>query len=215
MNGSDRNDPTDTDIASDIADDSLPEEARRAILALIDEIEALRVEIESGNARIAELECLADTDPLTPVANRRAFVREIDRARAYLERYGGTATLIYLDIDGLKAVNDGHGHAAGDAALVAVATLLVENVRSSDTVGRLGGDELGVLLDRAGRPEAEEKVKALSTLIGMLRLPDLVDGIALSASFGIAEVAAGMAAEQALAEADAAMYADKERKRSV
>ena len=67
-----------TDEALDLQDDGIPPEARDAILRLLSEIEALRTEIEENNARIAELENLADKDPLTPVVNRRAFARELD-----------------------------------------------------------------------------------------------------------------------------------------
>lgn len=205
-----------------LTDGTLPEEARQAILRLIEEIDALRRVLKANNERIEELEHLADSDPLTPLVNRRAFVREIDRARAYVDRYGGTSILIYLDIDGLKRINDGYGHGAGDRALVAVATLLIDNVRSSDLVGRLGGDEFGVLMARAGRKDAEEKIAALAALIEALRLPldNDMDGsteggeISLSASFGIAEITGKMDAEAALNAADTAMYAEKERKKA-
>ena len=201
-----------------LSDGNLPEEARQAILRLIEEIDTLRRELQANNDRIEELEHLADADPLTPLVNRRAFVREIDRARAYVDRYGSSSILIYLDIDGLKRINDGHGHAAGDQALLAVAALLVDNVRSSDLVGRLGGDEFGVLMARASHKAAEEKVAALSALIEAIRLP-LDEGtegeeISLSASFGIAEITGKMDAEAALNAADAAMYAEKERKKA-
>ena len=213
--------PTGDEDAADLTaltDSSLPEEARQAILRLIEEIDALRQELQANNERIEELEHLADADPLTPLVNRRAFVREIDRARAYVDRYGGTSVLIYLDIDGLKRINDGHGHATGDQALLAVASLLVDNVRSSDLVGRLGGDEFGVLMARASLKAAEEKVAALSMLIEAVRLPldqdKTGDAIGLSASFGIAEITGKMDAEAALNAADAAMYAEKERKKA-
>lgn len=214
-------DPIDNEGANELealTDGSLPEEARQAILRLMEEIDALRRELLANNERIEGLEHLADADPLTPLVNRRAFVREIDRARAYVDRYGGTSMLIYLDIDGLKRINDGHGHAVGDQALVAVAALLVDNVRSSDLVGRLGGDEFGVLMARASQKAAEEKVAVLSAPVEAMRLP-LEGGregktIALSASFGIAEITGKIDAESALNVADAAMYAEKERKKA-
>lgn len=201
-------------ISASITSDDIPEEAREAILALIEEIASLRTEIKTNNERIAELEDLADSDPLTPVVNRRAFVREIDRARAYVERYGGSASLIYLDINGLKAINDGHGHAVGDQVLLAVAKLLVDNVRSSDMVGRLGGDEFGILMARADLKDAGEKAKSLSAQIEALGLLAGDAALSVSAAFGIAEITAKSDAETALTNADAAMYADKARKRA-
>jgi len=201
-------------ITANITDDGISEEARQAVLLLIEEIDALRIEIKTNNERIAELENLADFDPLTPVVNRRAFVREIDRARAYAERYGGSAGLIYLDINGLKAINDGRGHAVGDQVLLAVANLLVDNVRSSDRVGRLGGDEFGILMARADLKDAGEKAKTLSALIEALSI--LAEGAALSvsAAVGIAEITAKSDAETAITDADTAMYADKARRRA-
>jgi len=69
---------------------------------------------------MAELEAHAESDSLTAVMNRRGFQRELTRAASYLQRYGGNAALVYLDLDGFKPVNDRFGHAAGDAVLVAV-----------------------------------------------------------------------------------------------
>ncbi len=204
---------SDAEIPARLTEDDIPEEARQAILLLIEEIQALRLEIKANNERIAELEDLADSDPLTPVVNRRAFVREIDRARSYVERYGGSATLIYLDINGLKSINDCHGHAVGDRVLLAVTNLLVENVRSSDVVGRLGGDEFGVVMERAGRPDAEEKKRSLSALIDALKIPVGSESLSVSAAFGITEITARLDAEAVIAAADAAMYAEKTGKR--
>ncbi len=128
MNGSSNNKNPETNTAEtaalDLGDETIPEEAREAIRLLISEINALREEIEANNDRIAELETLADRDPLVPVVNRRAFVRELSRAKAYAERYGGTNCLLYLDIDGMKLLNDQHGHATGDAALTKLADIL-------------------------------------------------------------------------------------------
>src|SRR5690606_38161685 len=141
-------------------------------LALSDqivEIERLRFEVEQLRARVAELtdramraEALADHDVLTPTLNRRGFVAVMNRTMAYCARYGATAVLLYVDLDGFKGVNDALGHAAGDAALVQVAELLVASVRESDAVGRLGGDEFALLLLNAGLEEGQEKARRLT-----------------------------------------------------
>ena len=197
----------------DLGDETIPKEAQDAIKQLISEINALRDEIEANNDRIAELETLADRDPLVPVVNRRAFVREISRAKAYAERYGGTNCLLYLDIDGMKQLNDQHGHATGDAALMTLADILQQNVRASDLVGRLGGDEFGVLLAQADRKTAEEKAIRLQELIKQAKIK-LADGtIALSATFGVVEVTSEMSATDALEQADKAMYDCKQNPR--
>ena len=121
--------------------------------------------ISSGTkARLEAVETVADQDGLLPLLNRRAFVREMSRMISFAERYDVPASLIYFDLDGFKAVNDAHGHAAGDAALTYIADLLRANVRESDIVGRLGGDEFGVILAKADQAQAESKARSLSDL---------------------------------------------------
>ena len=127
-------------------DEEISPEARAAILRLVAEIDRLRAEITANNRRIAHLEEVADRDPLTPTVNRRAFVRELERTKAYVDRYKAPAAIIYFDIDEMKTINDRYGHAVGDEVLVTVARTLMGNVRSSDIVGRLGGDEFGIIL---------------------------------------------------------------------
>ena len=197
-----------------LQDAAIPTAARDAIMRLLQQIEALRSEIEANNQRIAELEDLADRDPLTPVVNRRAFVRELDRAKAYGERYGNGASLIYLDLDGMKEINDRYGHSTGDKALLAVAEALVANVRSSDLVGRLGGDEFGVMLIRADQTAAQEKARLLMKFIDDIELKSGDDVIPVSVSYGIIELKSQISAESALAAADRAMYERKQEKNS-
>jgi GGDEF domain-containing protein len=120
---------------------------RSALGHLIVEVAELRQELATTQGRLAELEPLADEDSLAPISNRRAFLRSLARTIGYVERYGAACSLLYFDVNGLKSINDTHGHAAGDAALVHVADLLRSSIRTSDIVGRLGGDEFGVLLD--------------------------------------------------------------------
>ena len=109
---------------------------------------------------------LAGTDSLTGLLNRRAFYqaasRELDRAR----RYAHPISMIYLDLDDFKALNDRHGHSAGDQALEAVAGLLVANVRLSDSVARLGGDEFCVLLPEASADSAQAAAAKLQRVLG-------------------------------------------------
>ena len=130
-----------------------------------DRIAALTREIETLRAEVERLRLLADHDTLTPVLNRRAFVRELSRTIAYCRRYGATAAVLYLDLDGFKAVNDQFGHPAGDAALVRIAELLTAHVRESDVVARLGGDEFAVLLLQVDAEAAAAKARSLAEAI--------------------------------------------------
>ena len=97
--------------------------------------------------------------------NRRGFERELKRSLAYVKRYGTSAALVYIDLDGFKPVNDRHGHGAGDAVLKAIAAALVRNVRASDVVARLGGDEFAVLLWNVNGANAAAKAGALEAAV--------------------------------------------------
>ena len=182
---------------------------RGAVQTLMGEIDELRLEVGRLKARLAEAEGLADRDALTPLLNRRAFLRELGRARAFSQRYGAAASLAYFDLDGLKLINDRFGHAAGDVVLQVVADRLAENVRESDLVGRLGGDEFAVILAQADRPTAEAKAAALAAAIERepIRLGEW--SAPLRVSFGVAEIAPDAEPEAVVAAADAAMYVHK------
>jgi len=186
-------------------------EARTAILRLMAEIDRLRAEIAANNRRIAYLEEVADRDPLTPTVNRRAFVRELERAKAYADRYKSPAAIIYIDIDDMKSINDRFGHAAGDEVLQAVARTLIGNVRSSDVVGRLGGDEFGVILAHADRLAAEEKASSLSKLIADIQIGPTESELRVAATYGVQTLGAAEDAAAVLESADRAMYARKRK----
>ncbi|MSO65780.1 MAG: GGDEF domain-containing protein [Alphaproteobacteria bacterium] len=138
---------------------SLPR-VRDAFMSLMREVEEMRRELQAARERLATLERLADRDPLVPIANRRAFVRELSCQMAHAERYGHTPSVVYIDLNDFKEINDTFGHAAGDEALRHVASILLQNVRVSDIVGRLGGDEFGIILDQTGARESRGALRA-------------------------------------------------------
>lgn len=174
-------------------------------------------------ARIAELEgqvarlsdeverwkALADHDTLTPALNRRAFVHELARTIAYCRRHGVSAAVLYLDLDGFKAVNDAYGHPAGDAALIQVAQLLNAQVRESDIVARLGGDEFAVLLLNADQMAGTVKAQSLTEALEAFEFRHEGHGFRLGGSFGVRAFEGQTEAEAWLAEADAAMFVRK------
>jgi diguanylate cyclase (GGDEF)-like protein len=182
---------------------------------LLAEVERLQADLGKAQRTIAELEARADVDPLLDILNRRGFERELKRSLAYLQRYNGEAVLLFIDLDGFKAVNDRHGHAAGDALLKAVARELVGHVRASDVVARLGGDEFGVLLWNLGSAQAAAKAHSLERLIETVTVAHGEARIAVGASVGLVPLVAGAAPEQMIDAADKAMYARKsERKQA-
>ena len=192
-----------------IAEDALSPELRDGVARLAAERDRLRDELARARARIASLERLADKDALTPVANRRAFVRQLARMIAFTHRYGVPASVVYFDINNMKQINDAHGHPAGDAALRHIAAVLRDNIRSSDVVGRLGGDEFGVVLAQTDEVQAQAKAAALANAIAEtpLRWEGLT--LSLSAAYGIHAFSATDDPQHAIEAADRAMYRQK------
>ncbi|HXC27132.1 MAG TPA: GGDEF domain-containing protein [Stellaceae bacterium] len=170
---------------------------------------AMQRELEDARARIIQLERLADEDSLAPIANRRAFVRELSRMIAFTRRYGPPSSVIYFDVNGMKQINDTHGHPAGDAALRHVAEILSNNVRESDIVGRLGGDEFGVILAQTNQEQANAKASSLAQAIGSTALSWGKHEIKLSAAFGVYSFTGSDDAQVAIEAADQAMYKQK------
>lgn len=211
--------PPVSDIAAilDVPEADITPKVRTAIMALMAEVDKLRRDLQQKEARIAHLEQLADQDPLTPVQNRRAFVRELTRMMSFADRYDTVSSLIYFDLNGLKPVNDTYGHAAGDAVIAYVARVLVQNVRESDVVGRLGGDEFGVLLPYTDEGGAMEKAASLAAAVAAQPVDWNGVPIPASVSWGVHTFRSGSsgvhqaldAAAQAIEAADRAMYAQK------
>ena len=185
-----------------------------ALTTLLSEIDELRGEVSRLKSKLTEVEGLADRDALTPLLNRRAFVRELGRIRTFAQRYGSPASLVYFDLDGFKAVNDRYGHAAGDACLCAVAERLVAHVRESDVVGRMGGDEFAVILVQADRPTAEAKAQSLAQAIEATPIRFGEWSAPLHISYGVREITAELDAEALVAQADAEMFARKRARRA-
>jgi diguanylate cyclase (GGDEF)-like protein len=180
---------------------------------LLAEIERLKSELIRAELKVSELELRADVDPLLDILNRRGFERELKRSLSYLQRYQGEAALLFIDLDGFKAVNDQHGHAAGDALLKAVARELTGHVRASDVVARLGGDEFGVLLWNLGAALAAAKARELEKLIEAVSVAHGAARLAVGGSAGLVPLAVGATPEQMIDAADQAMYTRKKERR--
>jgi diguanylate cyclase (GGDEF)-like protein len=188
--------------------------SRSRFMRLAAEVDALAAELKASRERIAELEARVDIDPLTEVLNRRGFERELNRSLAFVKRYGASAALIYVDLDDFKPVNDRHGHAAGDTVLKAIAAALSRNVRASDVVARIGGDEFAMLLWNIDDAAAAAKAAALEAVVYSTEVRWGTSSFVVGASAGFAVLGRLDTPAEAMARADAAMYARKaERKR--
>jgi diguanylate cyclase (GGDEF)-like protein len=189
--------------------------ARAVAIRLAAEVARLAAELKASRARAAELESRVDVDPLTETLNRRGFERELKRSIAYVKRYGVSAALVYLDLDEFKPVNDRHGHAAGDAVLRAIASALVRNVRASDVVARIGGDEFVVLLWNISGSAAAAKAAALEAAVYATPVRWGASTLVVGASAGMAMIGPLDTPTDVLVRADAAMYARKGERRRI
>lgn len=181
---------------------------------LRDENASLRAQIDDLRARFCALEVLADTDTLTPLPNRRCFERELERVVKHVARYHGKAALFYIDVDGLKRINDQYGHRAGDAALIHLAYLLRVSLRSTDVVARIGGDEFALLIEPTDEAGAEAVVAKLDELVATTPFQVDYKRIQLRMSIGYTLIHPADTIGLALARADADMYRVKCAQRS-
>jgi diguanylate cyclase (GGDEF)-like protein len=212
-------DAADLDALLQLARASTASEARREaarLRALLGEDAArIATHIDALVARARELERnrrMAATDPLTRAANRRALDDALRRELARSQRSRKPLSLLLLDLDGLKAINDTFGHAAGDRALRAVARCARQVVRRCDLVARIGGDEFAVLLpetDAAGARAIGQRIRSKLAEASTSSLP-------LRLSLGVARARHALLESQELLEtADAELYRDKVARRSI
>ncbi len=155
------------------------------------------------NAANAELERRAVTDPLTGLYNRLKIDELLQHELARVQRYGGALSVVLLDIDHFKAVNDNHGHTAGDRVLAKIGETLLSRTRRTDRVGRWGGEEFLIVCPSSS---LEEAVRLAEDLCLTIREQDGPAAARVTASFGLAEYAAGESAEELIHRADLALY---------
>ncbi len=165
--------------------------------------------------QLADLALASRRDPLTGLPNRRAFDEDLAREVARAARTGEPLAVVMLDLDRFKAVNDGYGHAAGDAVLRALAARAQGAVRAGDVVARLGGEELGLLLPGADLARAAEVAERLRAALAALPVDAAGHALAVTASLGCAVLAPGEPPEALVARADARLYDAKRDGRNV
>lgn len=176
---------------------------------VVEELNRLRAEVTQLRQRVEHLDALAHRDSLSDLPNRRGFMRALERVIDRVKRYDECAALLFVDLDGLKMINDSFGHCAGDEALIQVSRLLVSGVRKSDLVARIGGDEFAILIGYVNEADAHDTA---ARLVDMIAGCDFVhDGqpLPLSVAIGVGMIQAEDTPESAIARADAEMYRRK------
>jgi diguanylate cyclase (GGDEF)-like protein len=181
----------------------------RAALLLRDVTVKERMQRELERA-YADLERLARTDPLTGLANRREFMERLEQEVERSDRYVRPLSLISLDLDHFKSVNDTHGHAAGDEVLREAARALGSVCRDVDLAARMGGEEMALLLpetDTAGARIVAERVR--EHIAGAAHRSPSGHAFRVTASLGVATARTGASGEALLQAADEALYRAK------
>ncbi len=160
-------------------------------------------------------ELLADTDVLTSLNNRRAFFNLGKQLLHHAERNAMPFAVLMFDLDFFKQINDRYGHAAGDATLIAVARIAEKQIRSSDILARIGGEEFAMLMPHTTLDQALILAERLSKAIANNQVTHEGESIRCTASFGVCAVETGMKTLDALiAEADQALYVAKKQGRN-
>lgn len=173
------------------------------------ELDRLRDKIADLEERVKQLDALAHQDALLTLPNRRGFLRELESLISRVSRYGENAAMLFVDIDGLKTINDSFGHKAGDEALIHVAQVLSQGVRKSDCVARLGGDEFGILLAHSDEPSARDTAARLAMEIGSCEATCDGNTLPLGVAIGVTMIQPDDTTDAVIARADRAMYYDK------
>jgi diguanylate cyclase (GGDEF)-like protein len=170
-------------------------------------VEERTLALSEANERLAEV---SRTDELTGVPNRRAFIAAAGQELARAQRSGRSPSLVMLDLDHFKAINDCHGHAAGDAVLRAVADTLRRSLRGQDVVARWGGEEFILLLPETDLGGAAHVAEAIRQALAGLAVTFDGTSLTVTGSLGVARLPAGGSLDDAAARADHALYRAKE-----
>lgn len=175
------------------------------LIALVATVGFLRAELRRSEERSLALDRLATTDTLTGLANRRAARAELERLCRQTQRYERPVAVVIVDLDHFKRINDQHGHAAGDEALIAAAAMLRRHTRSVDTIARWGGEEFLVIAPETPAPRAAQLAERMRVAFA----DRTGNGPGTTASFGVAELRPDETPDDVLRRADAALYEAK------
>lgn len=193
------------------------QQMRSAVVDLQGNLAHSRQEIETLKRELEHARVEALTDPLTGALNRRGFEMQFSRVLADSETTGSAISMIMLDIDHFKKINDTHGHLFGDKVIRGVAEVLKANVKGRDAIARLGGEEFGVLLPETPLAGAQALADKIRTMVekGRIRRQDGKDEVGgITISLGVAELNPNEDTTAFLNRADQALYYSKENGRN-
>ncbi len=180
--------------------------------------QSISQQLELRNVQLAEavqkLNIIATHDELTGAYNRRFIVDQIDRQHQMFERYGNLCSVVLLDIDLFKQVNDRYGHAVGDAVLIAFVRRLAGELRQEDFLGRYGGEEFLLVLPMTDQASAQQLTERIREMVSSKPMVVQPASLFITASFGVAQVRGGESMDSWLARADRALYRAKESGRN-
>ena len=175
------------------------------LLVLVTAVATLREQLHRELTRSEALQELATTDPLTGLANRRATMDALEREAESARRYGHPVSVIAVDVDRFKRINDEHGHHVGDQVLEEVARLLAAEARQVDVVARWGGEEFLIVLPQTRRAEAARLAERTRRALATAR----PGGVEVTATFGVTELREGENIDELLVRADRLLYGAK------
>jgi diguanylate cyclase (GGDEF)-like protein/PAS domain S-box-containing protein len=190
-------------------------EALRDAQGVITHFAAIERDVTMDKRRLDELEFVADRDALTGIPNRRALLRAIEAEIKATRVIGDASTelnglcLAFIDVDHFKRINDELGHAAGDAVLFGMADRLAENVRRSDMLGRIGGEEFAVCMPRITPSDAIALAERLRSAVSAAPFETLSGPVSVTVSIGVAALQKRDSLGRLMKRADTAMYAAK------
>jgi diguanylate cyclase (GGDEF)-like protein len=183
-----------------------------AIMTLI--YEHLRTKSQLSYQQLSDrLDRASRTDELTKLANRREMQELLDAENGIYARYGHAFSVIMVDLDHFKVINDRYGHAVGDHLLVEIADCLRRNVRKQDRVGRWGGEEFLVLLPQTRLPQAQQTAEKLRVAVHEMKPEQLLVGGSVTASFGVQSIEEATGVDDLVRQADHRMYEAKRQGR--
>lgn len=182
---------------------------------LMNEMKAMQKKLQQQEGLIEGLKEDAATDPLTGLANRRVFERELERSLAAAVRYGRTHALLMADVNDFKQINDTLGHTAGDNVLKHISRLLEQNTRPTDMVARIGGDEFCVILNELKIAEnGDMRARDMMDIIEQTPYIGKEKTIPVSMSIGCYAFGADDQLDDIIKRADADMYERKAKMKS-